>query len=154
MKMYKLRVKQSIINMESNYFPKPINSIQGVNHCHYFDKSLEIMVYDAETADIMMTMEEIESLPYGFVKMFDIIEVEEPKEYYWKIKSNRIPPYVELHSEGYGYLNYDLDCNVVELNNNNESTCYDTKFTEERAMELLGEFFNDFEKVEIEDESN
>ena len=137
-KKYILEVKEE--HYGSKYFPKPIGKTQSIIACRYYDKIVNII------SDIpsLLTQDEINELPYGFVKMFNIVEVED-KKYYWRKKKEYLCSFEDDDS----YLNYDCDHDRLSVDDNEDGFRFKTKFTETEAKELLGDDFEMFERVDI-----
>lgn len=138
-KKYMLVVKEE--HYGYNYFPKPIDCKQRVdNEAKFFSKVF------INTTPSLLTQEEINKLPYGFVQMFNIVEVEETK-YYWRKKQKYLCSFEDLKE---CYLNMWTNDNKPTLSTTREVSLYKTKFTETEAKELLGDDFEMFERVDIE----
>lgn len=126
-------------------FIKPINDLNLVNsHINTFRKINDTGIISRKPS--LLTQEEINKLPYGFVQMFNIVEVEGTK-YYWRLKSKHMVSFEDY--VGLIYLNKYYS-GKIELNNKYSSEYYETKFTETEAKELLGDDFEMFERVDIE----
>ena len=141
-KKYILEVKEEY----SGYirFSKPINDLNFVNsNINTYRKINETVIISAKPS--LLTQEDINELPYGFVNMFNIVEVEDTK-YYWRLKSKHIVSFEDYI--GLIYLNKYYS-GELELNNRYSSNYYETKFTETEAKELLGDDFEMFERVDI-----
>ena len=142
-KKYILEVKEEY----SGYvrFIKPINDLNLVNsHINTFRKINDTGIISSKPS--LLTQEEINELPYGFVTMFNIIEVEDTK-YYWRKKKEYLASFEDVN---YCYLNRWLFADELALKNVVETSGYKTKFTEQEANELLGDDFEMFERVDIE----
>ena len=141
-KKYILEVKEEYSGI--TYFPEPIDNHQIVNFrtVKYSTTVLGTVIHSDGS---LLTQEEINELPYGFVQMFNIVEVEDTK-YYWRLKSKHMVSFEDYM--GLIYLNkyYSGD---LELNDKYGSEYSKTKFTEAEARELLGDDFEMFERVDI-----
>ena len=137
-KKYILEVKEEHYGI--TYFPEPIGCTQEV------DTEIKFFCNDyINDEPSHLTQEEINELPYGFVQMFNIVEVEDTK-YYWRLKSKHMVSFEDYI--GLIYLNKYYS-GELELNNRYSSNYYETKFTETEAKELLGDDFEMFERVDI-----
>ena len=142
-KKYILEVKEEY----SGYirFSKLINDFNLVNsNINKYRKINETVIISAKPS--LLTQEEINELPYGFVQMFNIVEVEDIK-YYWRKKKEHLAWFEDLEV---CYLNMWVNDNTSSLSSNIEAGLYKTKFTEAEARELLGDDFEMFERVDIE----
>lgn len=142
-KKYVLEVKEE--HHGYKYFPKPIECKQEVDTeiKFFYNENISVYINDEPS---LLTQEEINELPYGFVTMFNIVEVEDTK-YYWRLKSKHMVSFEDY--VGIIYLNKYYS-GEIELNNKYSSNYYKTKFTEAEARELLGDDFEMFERVDIE----
>ena len=142
-KKYMLVVKEEY----SGYirFSKPINDLNFVNsNINTYRKINETVIISAKPS--LLTQEDINELPYGFVNMFNIVEVDETT-YYWRKKKEYLRSFEDVN---YCYLNIWLFSDTLVLKNTVETSGYKTKFTEKEAKELLGDEFEMFERVDIE----
>lgn len=137
-KKYILEVKEE--HYGSKYFPKPIECKQRVDTEAKFFYNVFI-----NTEPSLLTQDEINELPYGFVNMFNIVEVEDIK-YYWRKKKEHLCSFEDVN---YCYLNSWLFADEIVLKNTVETSGYKTKFTEQEAKKLLGDDFEMFERVDI-----
>lgn len=142
-KKYILEVKEE--HYGYTYFPKPIDKTQIVNFKVVRYKT-EGLLSSISNVPSLLTQEEINELPYGFVKMFNIVEVEDTK-YYWRKKQEYLCSFEDLKE---CYLNMWTNDNKPTLSTTREVSLYKTKFTEQEANELLGDDFEMFERVDIE----
>ncbi|MEG2684448.1 MAG: hypothetical protein RR929_00150 [Erysipelotrichaceae bacterium] len=142
-KKYILVVKDE--NYGYTYFPKPIDKTQIVNfnRVHYKTERLRSSINNVPS---LLTQEEINELPHGFVKMFNIVEVEATK-YYWRKKQEHLCSFEDLN---HCYLNVWIIDNEPTLSSTKEFQYCKTKFTETEAKELLDDDFEMFERVDIE----
>ena len=126
-------------------FSKPINDLNFVNsNINTYRKINETVIISAKPS--LLTQEDINELPYGFVNMFNIVEVDETT-YYWRKKKEYLRSFEDVN---YCYLNIQLFPDTLVLKNTVETSGYKTKFTEKEAKELLGDEFEMFERVDIE----
>lgn len=141
-KKYILVVKEEYYGY--TYFPKPIGNHQLVGGDTV---SYNIIPPRHSIGGIpsLLTQEEINELPYGFVKMFNIVEVEDTK-YYWRKKKDYLASFEDLES---CFLNIWAN-SKLSLSSTRELGAYKTKFTEQEAKDLLGDDFDMFERVDIE----
>lgn len=139
-KKYMLEVKEEYYDY--SYFPKPIGKHQIIITCRYYNNKVNIISDEPS----LLTQEELNELPYGFVQMFNIVEVEDTK-YYWRLKSKHMVSFEDY--VGLIYLNKYCS-GEIELNDKYSSEYSETKFTEQEAKELLGNDFEMFERVDIE----
>ena len=142
-KKYILEVKEEY----SGYirFSKPINDLNLVNrNINKYRKINEIVIISAKPS--LLTQAELNELPYGFVQMFNIVEVEDTK-YYWRKKQEHLCSFESLEV---CYLNMWTNDNTLTLYSAIEVGLYKTKFTETEAKEILGDDFEMFERVDIE----
>ena len=79
-KKYILEVKEE--HYGYTYFPEPIECKQVVSENMVKYNTCVESIYDEPS---LLTQEEINELPYGFVTMFNIVEVEDTN-YYWRKK--------------------------------------------------------------------
>ena len=142
-KKYILEVKEGYIGYIR--FSKPINDLNFVNsNINKYRKLKETVIISAKPS--ILTQEDINELPYGFVQMFNIVEVEETK-YYWRKKQEYLCSFEDVN---YCYLNSWVFPDKLVLKNTVETSGYKTKFTEKEVKELLGDEFEMFERVDIE----
>ena len=142
-KKYILEVKEEFYGYID--FPEPIRCKQSVDAETKFLYTGFPTIFINDRSSLL-TQEEINELPYGFVQMFNIVEVEDTK-YYWRLKSKHMVSFEDY--VGLIYLNKYYS-GEIELNNKYSSNYYKTKFTELEARELLGDDFEMFERVDIE----
>lgn len=146
MKKYHLVVKEENVNVKI-YYPNQINLFQSSDEtCNYFSLNKNGAKFIGSTPK-EMTIEEINELPYGFVNMFNIVEVED-KKYHWRVKDEHLVSFENY--DGLIYLNRRTENGNLKLNDKRATCFWDTKFTEKKAKELLGDEFNKFEKEECE----
>ena len=141
-KKYILVVKEEYSGYVS--FIKPINDLNLVNsHINKYRKINETVIISEKPSHL--TQEEIDELPYGFVNMFNIVEVEDTK-YYWRKRQEHLCSFENLEV---CYLNMWTHDNTPTLSTTIEVSVYKTKLTETEAKELLGDDFEMFERVDI-----
>ena len=142
-KKYILEVKEE--HYGHTYFPKPIGWKQFIDAEAKFlyTEFCTIFINDKPS---LLTQEEINELPYGFVQMFNIVEVEDTK-YYWRKKQEHLCSFENLEV---CYLNMWANNNTPTLSSTRDVGLYKTTFTDSEAKELLGDDFEMFERVDIE----
>lgn len=150
MKKYNLVIKESVVFIARGDFPSLTDGNERYHHCKLLSKTQGIeentnfiFAYNTECTKnaerAKFTQKEIDKLPYGFVKLFDIIEVKE-ELYYIKL------PY----GSGY-YLNEDMYDGEVSYANNIEEMGYQIKFTLGYIKETFPMFVEFSVKVEEEE---
>lgn len=143
-KKYILVVKEEYYG--DTYFPKPIDRTQIVN-CNVVRYKTEGLLSSISNVPTLLTQEEINELPYGFVKMFNIVDVDETT-YYWRKKQEHLCSF-ENHLEW--FLHYD-SIDEIKFIAVNQKEFFDikTKFTEAEVLNLVGTVdFEMFERVDI-----
>lgn len=149
MKKYNLVIKESVVFIARGDFPSLTDGNERYHHCKLLSKTQGIeentnfiFAYNTECTKnaerAKFTQKEIDKLPYGFVKLFDIIEVKE-ELYYIKL------PYGKDK-----YLNQKLANGAVIYADNEQFESFRTCFT----MAYIEEVFPMFKQfaVKVEEE--
>lgn len=142
-KKYMLVVKEEYYGC--SYFPEPSDNYQ-ISNTRLDKYQLNVTTPVIGNKPSLLTQEEINELSYGFVQMFNIVEVENTK-YYWRKKQEYLCSFEDLKD---CYLNIWTIDNTCILSGPTEARLIKTKFTEKEAKELLGDDFEMFERVDIE----
>lgn len=150
MKKYNLVIKESVIYINREDFPELTVGNKGFDSykmlfktifkmdCKPFSFKLHLEKNKVDKGTTF-TQQEIDKLPHGFVKLFDIIEAKE-ELYYIKM------PY----SNGC-FLNQDASDGDVIYSNEHEVMGYQTKFTLDYIKETFPLFLEFAVKVEEEE---
>lgn len=150
MKKYNLVIKESVEYIEIGDFPTLTEGNKGVRRYKMLSKkgvskigkpfSFMLNIEDNRNEEMTtFTQQEIDELPYGFVKLFDIIEVKE-ELYYIKL------PYTSEY-----YLNQDKRDGGISYANNISFGGYQTKFTLDYIKDTFPLFVEFAVKVEEEE---
>lgn len=149
MKKYNLVIKESVRYIEKGDFPTLTTGNKGAEYFQMLSKkgepvvgrpfSLTINIEDNRNNKMtMFTQQEIDELPHGFVKLFDIIEVKE--ELY----------YIKMPHGGGVVLNEVWQDDKVRFSDREETTHCKTKFTLGYIEETYPEYKQFAVKVEEE----
>lgn len=145
MKKYNLKLKKEFRRKTFKFDGVIYNKDDGSTEWHWLtDYKYEgfVFSYCKEVGEkAKLTQKEIDELPYGFVKMHDIIEVKE-QLYYIRI------PHL---SSSENYLNERFDGEVFLSRKSNEHICK-TKFTYDEINRKYPEYSNSYFMVKIEDD--